>query len=73
MDAGDFSLMDRKIVRIINNMPEKDRYLRGMRAWVGFRQKGVEYTRPERPYGTSTNNMFRNIRWARKGIFTKFL
>ncbi len=70
LDAGDFSLMDRKIVRIINNMPEKDRYLRGMRAWVGFRQKGVEYTRPERPYGTSTNNMFRNIRWARKGIFS---
>jgi len=70
LDAGDFSLMDKKIVRILNSLPEKDRYLRGLRAWVGFKQTGVKYTRPERPYGISTNNIFKNIRWAKKGIFS---
>jgi len=70
LDAGDFSLMDKKIVRILNSLPEKDRYLRGLRAWVGFKQIGVKYTRPERPFGVSTNNIFKNIRWAKKGIFS---
>ena len=70
LDAGDFSLMDKKIVRILNSLPEKDRYLRGLRAWVGFKQTGVEYKRPERLYGTSTNSIFSNIRWAKKGIFS---
>ena len=70
LDAGDFSLMDKKIVLILNNMPEKDRYLRGLRAWIGFKQTGIKYTRPERRYGVSTNNFFNNIRWAKKGIFS---
>jgi len=70
LDAGDFSLMDKKIVSILNSLPEKDRYLRGLRAWVGFKQTGVEYTRPERRHGISTNNIFSNIRWAKKGIFS---
>ena len=70
LDAGDFSLMDKKIVLLLNNMPEKDRYLRGLRAWVGFKQTGIKYTRPERRYGVSTNNFFNNIRWAKKGIFS---
>ena len=62
--------MDKKIVLLLNNMPEKDRYLRGLRAWVGFKQTGINYTRPERRYGVSTNNFFNNIRWAKKGIFS---
>jgi dolichol-phosphate mannosyltransferase len=70
LDAGDFSLMDKKVVQILNSLPEKDRYLRGLRAWVGFKQTGVKYVRPERPYGVSTNNIFSNIRWAKKGIFS---
>ena len=70
LDAGDFSLMDKKIVLLINRLPEKDRYLRGLRAWVGFKQTGIKYTRPERRYGVSTNNVFNNIRWAKKGIFS---
>ena len=70
LDAGDFSLMDKKVVRAINSLPEKDRYIRGLRAWVGFKQIGVKYTRPERPFGVSTNNIFKNIRWAKKGIFS---
>ena len=63
-------LCDKKIVQILNNLPERDRYIRGLRAWVGFKQTGIKYTRPERPYGISTNNVFKNIRWAKKGIFS---
>ncbi|MEO7955412.1 MAG: epimerase, partial [Fibrobacteria bacterium] len=69
-DAGDFSLMDRKVVEELLSLPEKDQFLRGLRAWVGFRQVGVPYLRPERKYGTSTNNLLKNIQWAKKGIFS---
>ena len=69
-DAGDFSLMDRKVVDALNALPERDRFLRGLRAWVGYRQTGVPYVRPERMFGTTTNNLLKNIAWARKGIFS---
>tara|TARA_X000000950_G_scaffold289268_1_gene411441 strand:+ start:10286 stop:11233 length:948 start_codon:yes stop_codon:yes gene_type:complete len=70
LDAGDFSLMDRKVVNEINNTKERDRFIRGLRAWAGFKQIGVPYNRPERQFGHSTNNFFKNIRWAKKGIFS---
>ncbi len=70
LDAGEFSLMDRKVVEWINKLPERDRLLRGLRAWVGFRQTGVEYVRPERFAGVSTNSFWKNLRWARKAIFS---
>lgn len=70
LDVGDFSLMDRKVVDHINNLPEKDRFIRGLRAWVGFKQIGVEYVRPERFWGQSNQNLLRNIAWARKAIFS---
>lgn len=70
LDAGDFSLMSRKVVKKINSFPEKDRFLRGIRAWVGFKQTGVPYIRPERMFGTTTNSLHRNFGWARKGIFS---
>jgi len=69
-DAGDFSLMDRVVIDAVNSMGERDRFLRGLRAWVGFRQIGVPYVRPERMFGVTTNNLRRNIAWARKGIFS---
>jgi glycosyltransferase involved in cell wall biosynthesis len=69
-DAGDFSMMDRKVVRELNNLPEKEVFLRGLRAWVGFKQIGVDYVRPERMFGVSTNNWRKNIGWARKAIFS---
>jgi len=69
-DAGDFSLMDRKVVDAINHMPESNRFLRGLRAWVGFRQTGVPYVRPERMFGRTTNSLIRNIGWARKAILS---
>ena len=70
LDAGDFSLMDRKVVNEINNTKERDRFIRGLRAWVGFKQIGVPYHRPERLFGKSTNNFFKNIKWAKKGMFS---
>jgi len=70
IDAGDFSLMDRKVVDALNAMSERDRFLRGLRAWVGYKQIGVPYVRPERMFGVTTNSLRKNIAWARKGIFS---
>jgi len=70
LDAGDFSLMDRKVIDKIKQFTERDRFLRGLRAWVGYRQIGVPYYRPERMFGKTTNNLFRNLDWASRGIFS---
>lgn len=70
LNAGDFSLMDRRVVDALNSMPERSRFLRGMRAFVGFRQIGVPYVRPERMFGVTTNSLIKNIRWAKSGIFS---
>jgi dolichol-phosphate mannosyltransferase len=70
LDAGDFSLIDKKVVDVLKTFPERDRFLRGLRAWVGFRQTGVPYVRPERMFGKTTNNFLKNINWATKGIFS---
>jgi glycosyltransferase involved in cell wall biosynthesis len=68
VDAGDFSLLDRRVVHALNALPESNRFLRGLRAWVGFRQVGVPYVRPARPFGETTNSLRRNVGWARKAI-----
>jgi nucleoside-diphosphate-sugar epimerase/glycosyltransferase involved in cell wall biosynthesis len=70
LDAGDFSLMDRKVVTELVKLPETDQFMRGLRAWVGFKQTGVDYVRPERMFGVTTNNWRKNLAWARKGIFS---
>jgi dolichol-phosphate mannosyltransferase len=69
-DAGDFSLMDRRVVRTLLSFPERDLFIRGIRAFVGFRQTGVDYVRPERMFGVSTNNLLKNIGWAKKGLLS---
>lgn len=70
LNAGDFSLMDRRVVGWLLNCPERDLFMRGLRAYVGFKQTGVDYVRPERMFGHSTNNLIKNIDWAKKGIFS---
>ena len=70
LDAGDFSLIDRRVADALAAMPERDRFLRGLRAWVGFKQIGIPYTRQARFSGESTNSLWDNIRWAKKGIFS---
>jgi dolichol-phosphate mannosyltransferase len=69
-DAGDFSLMDKRVVQCLLQFPERDLFLRGIRAFVGFRQTGVDYVRPERMFGVTTNSLFKNIGWAKKGILS---
>jgi glycosyltransferase involved in cell wall biosynthesis len=68
LDAGDFSLMDRRVVDELNRLPESGRFIRGLRAWVGFRAIGVPYVRPERMFGRTTNSLVKNLMWARRGI-----
>jgi len=70
LDAGDFSLIDRRVVEALKTFPETDRFLRGLRAWVGFRQTGIPYIRHERMFGITTNNLLKNFDWAKKGIFS---
>jgi glycosyltransferase involved in cell wall biosynthesis len=70
LDAGDFSLIDRRVVEVLKRLPENNRFLRGLRAWVGFRQVGVPYVRPERLFGRTTNSFLKNMGWARRAIFS---
>ena len=69
-DAGDFSLMDKKVVQSILQFPERDLFLRGVRAFAGYKQMGVDYVRPERMFGRTTNNLLKNFGWAKKGILS---
>ena len=68
LDAGDFSLIDRRVVEAMNGLPEQHRFMRGLRAWVGFKQIGVPYVRPERMFGRTTNSFRKNLGWARRAI-----
>jgi dolichol-phosphate mannosyltransferase len=70
LDAGDFSLLDRRVIDALNDLPENNRFLRGLRAWVGFRQVGVPYVRPERMFGRSNNSLLKNLGWARKAVLS---
>jgi len=60
LDTGDFRLMDRKVVDVLKQMPERHRFPRGMSTWVGFRQIGVDYARAAR-YGGVTKYPFRKM------------
>jgi glycosyltransferase involved in cell wall biosynthesis len=70
LDAGDFSLIDRRVVDTINALPEKHRFTRGLRAFVGYRQAAVPYHRPERLYGRPSTNFLVNLSWARRAIIS---
>ena len=69
LDTGDFSLVSRRIINVLNKMPEESRYIRGMRSWVGFRQIGVEYERKNRYAGTSKYSFKMLFSLAYNGIF----
>ena len=69
-DSGDFSLMSRRVVSEINQMPEYDKFIRGLRAYVGFRQVSLEYERDSRAAGTPKYTMSKLFRLALDGIFS---
>lgn len=68
LDSGDFCIMDRKIVDILNSMPERNRFVRGLRAWSGFKQTGLVYERPARAAGDAKYNFKKLRRLAIDGI-----
>jgi len=70
LDAGDFSVMDRSVVQKINAMPEHNRFIRGLRGWVGFKQIGHKYERMPRAAGKPKYNLRKLFRLAFDGIVT---
>jgi len=70
LDAGDFCLMDRKVVDALNDaLPEQVRFIRGLRAYLGFRQIGIVYRRQPRAAGTASYDTRRLIKLAIDGLF----
>jgi dolichol-phosphate mannosyltransferase len=70
LDAGDFAIMDRRVVDELNAMPERNRFVRGIRAWVGFRQVGLEYDREPRFAGESKYPLSKLLKLAYDGVIS---
>lgn len=70
LDAGDFCLMDRRVVDVVNRMPEHRVFVRGLRAWAGFRQRAVPYARPARAAGQTKYGLRRLLSLAANGLFS---
>jgi dolichol-phosphate mannosyltransferase len=70
MDSGDFCVMSRRVVDMVINLPERNIFMRGLRAWVGFKQVAVEYERPARAAGETKYSLQRLIRLAADGLFS---
>jgi glycosyltransferase involved in cell wall biosynthesis len=68
LDTGDFRLMDRKVVRALLSMPERDRFIRGMVSWLGFSQVAVPYRRAPRLAGETKYPLYKMVRFATDGI-----
>jgi len=69
LDSGDFCVMRRNVVDVLRRMPERNLFLRGMRAWSGFRQVGLEYERETRAAGETKYPFRRLLRLATDGVF----
>lgn len=70
LNSGDFRLISRNVIEVLRAMPERDRFLRGMVGWAGFRQVGIRYRRSERVAGTSKFPLKRLGRLAIDGILS---
>jgi glycosyltransferase involved in cell wall biosynthesis len=68
-DSGDYCLMARRVVDILNSIPERNRFVRGLRAWTGFRQKGISYDRDPRFAGKPQYTIVKLTKLAADGIF----
>lgn len=67
-NAGDFRLMDKRVVEVLRQLPERNRFMKGLFAWVGFRQEAIPYARPERAAGTSSWRYWKLWNFALDGI-----
>jgi dolichol-phosphate mannosyltransferase len=70
LDTGDFCVMKKVVVEKMLSLPEKNPFLRGIRAWVGFKQLGLEYERSERIEGESGYTLKKLLKIASDGIFS---
>lgn len=70
VDSGDFCLVTRRVANHMSQLPERHRYLRGLRSWVGFRQTSVDVERGEREVGSSKYSLTKLLRLAFDGIFS---
>ncbi len=70
LDSGDFCLMSRRVVAAINAMPERNRFVRGLRAWSGFRQTGLPYARAARAAGEPKYGLRKLFKLAADGLFS---
>ena len=68
VDTGDFCLMDRKVADVLRGLPERNRFLRGLRSWAGFKQIGVAYERPARHAGQPKYTMRKMFKLASDGV-----
>lgn len=68
LDTGDFRLLDRKVVDVMNSMRERHRFLRGMSSWIGFKQIGVQYKRAARLAGVTKYPLKKMVKFAQDGI-----
>lgn len=69
-DTGDFRLVDKKVVEVINSMPEHNKFLRGLFSWVGFKQQPFEYERKERFAGKTKYPLKKMLKLASDGIIS---
>jgi dolichol-phosphate mannosyltransferase len=69
-DAGDFCLLDKRVVAVMNALPERSRYLRGLRTWCGFRQTSVQFDRGERAAGVPQYTFKKSFKLAMDGLFS---
>ena len=69
-NTGDFRLVDRKVIDVINSLPEHNKFLRGLFSWVGFEQKAFLYDRPERKLGTTKYPFKKMFKLASDGILS---
>lgn len=67
-DTGDFKLLDRKVLDVIISLPERNKYLRGLESWVGFRQAFVDYERKERVGGKTHYTLKKMVALAKAGV-----
>ena len=70
LDSGDFSFISRRVVHVLNQMPEESRFLRGMRSWVGFNQVGILYDREPRNSGNSKYSFLKLLNLLRPMLIT---
>jgi glycosyltransferase involved in cell wall biosynthesis len=70
LDSGDFCVMTRRIIDVINSLPERNRFVRGLRSWAGFRQIGLEYERQARQAGEAKYTLSKLMKLGLDGLFS---